>query len=180
MSKTSQEESSIQLTLLPEGFHVKTYPSLESVGDWLEIGRDCGLSSIELSQKFAQDGLLSKTSVGFSTPITGETLQSCWEGLPESYQKFLRGAGGMREQPRDPSTKWYIALSIHNFLEYPKDGEESLLSDVLEIAVPPKYYLSKRAANGILRRAKEGGKELPPMLADALKQVVMGGEFKDN
>jgi len=38
----------------------------------------------------------------------------------------------------------------------------------LEDAPPPKYYLSRTACLGILRRAKERGKELPPQLKAAL------------
>ena len=36
----------------------------------------------------------------------------------------------------------------------------------------PKYYLSKRACEGILRRAKERGKELPEILKQALIAVM--------
>lgn len=42
------------------------------------------------------------------------------------------------------------------------------LSQILEDAPPRKYYLSKAACLGILRRAKERGKELPPQLNWAL------------
>ena len=43
------------------------------------------------------------------------------------------------------------------------------LSGILEAYPPLKYYLSKTACLGILRRAFERGKELPKMLARALK-----------
>jgi DNA (cytosine-5)-methyltransferase 1 len=43
------------------------------------------------------------------------------------------------------------------------------LSRILEAAPHPKYYLSKTACLGILRRAEARGKELPPVLAAALK-----------
>ena len=35
------------------------------------------------------------------------------------------------------------------------------LSQILEVRPHPKYYLSKKACLGILRRAKERGKPLP-------------------
>jgi hypothetical protein len=44
------------------------------------------------------------------------------------------------------------------------------LSQILEAEVLPKYYLSAKACEGILRRAERRGKELPPMLKDALEQ----------
>ena len=42
------------------------------------------------------------------------------------------------------------------------------LSQILQEAPPRKYYLSKTACLGILRRARERGKELPPQLKAAL------------
>jgi hypothetical protein len=38
--------------------------------------------------------------------------------------------------------------------------------------VPGKYYLSAKACEGILRRAERRGKELPPMLKEALEQMI--------
>jgi hypothetical protein len=43
------------------------------------------------------------------------------------------------------------------------------LSAVLEPEAPAKYCLSKKACEGILRRALRRGKELPPMLREALE-----------
>ena len=45
----------------------------------------------------------------------------------------------------------------------------SSLSRILEAEPPPKYYLSRTACLGILRRAKKRGKELPPVLKQALE-----------
>ena len=42
------------------------------------------------------------------------------------------------------------------------------LSQILQDAPPRKYYLSRTACLGILRRARERGKELPPQLKAAL------------
>lgn len=42
------------------------------------------------------------------------------------------------------------------------------LSQILEDHVPQRYYLSKTACLGILRRAEARGKELPPQLKEAL------------
>jgi DNA (cytosine-5)-methyltransferase 1 len=43
------------------------------------------------------------------------------------------------------------------------------LSQILQATVPSKYYLTKKACLGILRRATERGKPLPPQLETALK-----------
>jgi len=42
------------------------------------------------------------------------------------------------------------------------------LSQILDQNVPPTYYLSAKACEGILRRAASRGKELPEVLQLAL------------
>ena len=56
--------------------------------------------------------------------------------------------------------------------ECPSVAVESTLSQILEANVPKKYYLSVKACEGILRRAERRGKELPPMLKEALEQQI--------
>ena len=51
----------------------------------------------------------------------------------------------------------------------PNDARGSSLSQILQDAPPIKYYLSPKACLGILRRASERGKALPPKLERALK-----------
>ena len=51
----------------------------------------------------------------------------------------------------------------------PREEKESFLSQILQAAVPQRYYLSKTACLGILRRARERGKELPAQLKAALE-----------
>lgn len=53
--------------------------------------------------------------------------------------------------------------------ESPKDAAESSLSRILEDKPHPKYYLSKTACSGILRRAKARNRELPKALREALE-----------
>jgi hypothetical protein len=48
----------------------------------------------------------------------------------------------------------------------------SSLPDVLEADVPPRFFLSQRAAAGILRRAEKRGRELPAALASALHSLA--------
>lgn len=59
-----------------------------------------------------------------------------------------------------------------NIGEYPREESVSTLSEVLEVIVPKKYYLSATACAGILRRAERRGKELPPLLKEALISVT--------
>ena len=62
------------------------------------------------------------------------------------------------------------AYSMRNFGESPSVAVESSLSQILEDNPHPKYYLSAKACRGILRRAERRGKELPPMLKEALER----------
>ncbi len=57
--------------------------------------------------------------------------------------------------------------------ESPNGGVgSSSLADVLEADVPLKYFLSPKAATGILRRAMKRGRELPTHLSQALEAVA--------
>ena len=66
---------------------------------------------------------------------------------------------------------WLSEPWTRNFGEYPSAAVESTLSQILEANAPEKYYLSKKACEGILRRAERRGKVLPQMLKEALEEV---------
>lgn len=51
-------------------------------------------------------------------------------------------------------------------------GAASSLSAVLQSRVSPKYFLSPKAAAGILRRAEKRGRTLPPALEAVLKDLA--------
>lgn len=53
---------------------------------------------------------------------------------------------------------------------FPKEDNESTLSQILMEGVPEKYYLSPKACQGILRRASSRGKTLPTVLQKALEK----------
>lgn len=54
----------------------------------------------------------------------------------------------------------------------PSVANESLLSQILEVDVPLKYFLSARACRGILTRASRRGKALPDLLKTALLDMI--------
>ena len=67
----------------------------------------------------------------------------------------------------------HIGCLTLSTLESPKDVDECLLSDVLEIGeVQQKRFLSPTACEGILRRAERRGKELPTLLRIALEHCA--------
>ena len=51
----------------------------------------------------------------------------------------------------------------------PREERESSLSQILQVDPPSKYYLTRKACLGILRRAFERGKGLPKKLQEALE-----------
>ena len=68
-----------------------------------------------------------------------------------------------------PSAKRRGESSMLNFSESPNDAVASSLSQVLlSGSIPQKYFLSRRACQGILSRAERRGKALPPRLNAAL------------
>jgi hypothetical protein len=67
------------------------------------------------------------------------------------------------------------ACLMLNGSEWPSGAEGSSacsLASILEPSVAPKYFLSKKACAGILRRAEKRGKELPEALRMALMSVA--------
>ena len=60
--------------------------------------------------------------------------------------------------------------SMPNTGESPRDVRESTLSQILEVSVPERYYLSPKACMGILKRAASRGKALPEVLRVALEE----------
>ena len=59
--------------------------------------------------------------------------------------------------------------TTHSFGESPREENASRLSQILEASPHPKYSLSAKACEGILRRAERRGKELPEVLRKALE-----------
>jgi DNA (cytosine-5)-methyltransferase 1 len=66
------------------------------------------------------------------------------------------------------NSAWLGEYWTLNTGESPSAAVVSSLSQILEDAPHPKYYLSKTACLGILRRAEARGKELPQQLKEAL------------
>lgn len=80
--------------------------------------------------------------------------------------------GGVQEASWEKVSQSHGEFWTLNIGESPKDVSVYTLSQILEDNVPQKYYLSAKACEGILRRAEKRGKKLPPMLWEALIEVV--------
>jgi len=104
----------------------------------------------------APTGCSLRTSQACSHRIKVKTSKPSSKRFPNSGMR-LRGES------------WTAVIS-----EFPSDAVECTLSDILEPTVPQRFYLSQRAAQGILRRAARRGKELPTPLREALEALAMG------
>lgn len=110
----------------------------------------------------APSGWFGKTSPVCSAWTGGELLPPSSEGWQTA---------GMVS----PTECWTLSLSEWTDLDGLSLNDDGVcsLSDILETGdVPPQYYLSAKACRGILRRAEKRGKDLPPLLARALKAVA--------
>ena len=76
-------------------------------------------------------------------------------------------------------TQWLGEYTMRSFGEYPSEEKESRLSQILEAYPHPKYCLSAKACQGILRRAESRGKELPPLLKETLLKQSLSKNEQD-
>ena len=164
------------------------YPNVPNLGDMTKYkewelsepidilvgGTPCQSFSVAGLRKGLDDprGNLALTYVGILDKFRPKWC--IWENVPG----VLSSGGG--EILAVSSVRWGksgmggpTGCLMLNTLEYPKDADECLLSDVLEIgSLPQKYYLTPTACQGILRRAEKRGKELPILLLTALQHCV--------
>ncbi len=100
------------------------------------------------------------------------------------YLDLREGYGNLLGAYWDMNSPLLGEFSMLNTGVSPKDVKESFLSQILEDTPHPKYYLSKTACLGILRRARARRKDLPKQLKIALE--IQGGaegaeeDFNDN
>ncbi len=70
------------------------------------------------------------------------------------------------------TTRWRGEQWMPSTGAFPNVACASRLSSILQVGVPEKYYLSRKACEGILRRASRRGKQLPELLKTALEQQI--------
>lgn len=129
--------------------HVKTIQSLvqERVTPENEVA-SIGKHQ-ELSGYSDLNGLLQKMFPDFS-PSTMERT------FGKSYPTSIRSG-----------IVWRGQCWIAKTLEWRNDENVSSLSEVLETSVPQKYYLSKKATIGIIRRAQRDGRSAHVLMLEA-------------
>lgn len=126
------------LTLLRSGFLVKIYRTQTQKAKVSRAKK--ALSSLNVCELFSclfRNGYLSRMCPDFFRFTKDGILRlSC-----KSWPKAGTGIAG---------TFWTV-----NGSESPKDAKDCLLVDILEDSVPLRYYLSRKAVAGILRRTEK-------------------------
>ena len=122
------------------------------------------------------DTPFGKTCRGHSVPTRAKISEPSSKNSAKSktVQPLFLDLRTTKESGKQQDLSWQTDIqslgesSMHNFGEFPNAVEESSLWQILEVEVPDKYYLSKRACRGVLQRAVKNGVELPPILLMAL------------
>jgi hypothetical protein len=113
-----------------------------------------------------------KTSQARSVPVIREglTLLPCSRRSQKPRFQYLSPAAGQTQEWLEATELLSLGACLTPRCgESPSVAAESSLSQVLEPDAPARYSLSRKACEGILRRAQKRGKELPPMLREALE-----------
>ena len=114
-----------------------------------------------------------------SVQTAEKTSAPCWKNLPAWKNQTLQfldlrgGADGAKpEQSPEMDGLWLGDSLTLNIGECPREENVSLLSWILQVDVPEKYYLSAKACRGILTRASRRGKKLQELLETALLEMI--------
>lgn len=127
-----------------------------------------------------QLSLFGKTCPELSVPTEEKISEPCWKNLPAWNNQTLQfldlrvgGADGAKQE-QSPGTDgaWLGDSLMLNIGESPREENVSLLSWILQVDVPEKYYLSAKACRGILTRASRRGKKLQELLETALLEMI--------
>jgi C-5 cytosine-specific DNA methylase len=152
------------LTSSAEGSRAKTCLSPDDELALMVPDQDSSLSShgLPMSLFDLEAGSSLRTSPACSLPPVDE--------ISRSFSARWATSGFTTS----PGECWTVVTS-----ECPSAGDvSSSLADVLLETVPDRFFLSPRAAAGIIRRAAKRGRELPRALAEAL--VALASQHQDD
>ncbi len=142
----------------------------------MEISHSSESEQLDL---FDPNGYSSNKFQGFSLPTetpSGASWLDCLEQMLRLCPEQGTGNGKVRvwcpQQTKNPMVL-PGSYEMLNISECPNAAVESSLSAILETGnLPQRYYLSREACAGILRRAAKRGKALPLELERELKRVA--------
>ena len=144
------------LTSYAEDSPAKTSPSPENAPASTVNDQDCS------SRQPESLTLFSETEDGSSLRMYPDFFPQTVDEISPSFSRRWPTSGFMTS----PGECWTADTS-----ECPSGGGVfSSLPDVLEATVPSRFFLSPKAAAGILRRAEKRGKPVPAPLERALRE----------
>lgn len=135
----------------------------------------CGDGQMSLFDLDTWSGKMCQESFPAEPPKARTSASSSRRSFELKYVAFLSldltpGAGNLLgEFYWERSSPWRGDVSPLNTGVSPREEIESTLSRILVADPPKKYYLTRKACRGILRRAYVRGKELPEKLKRALE-----------
>ena len=136
---------------------------------YLEDGQACLFDLViyagKMSPEHSPAALRREKTSGLSSRRSSELVS-----LPYMFLDLSEDAGNLLgESYWETLSPWRGDASMLNTGPAPRNAENVYsLWQILEDQPHSKYYLTRKACQGILRRARERGKELPPQLEDAL------------
>lgn len=133
--------------------------SPENSQEWME--------NVASSQWNMLTFLSELSPLGCSGKMSPEFCQPTADGILENSSERWLSAGIASH-----TECWTLSFS-----EYPNAAVESSSSAILETGdLPQRYFLSRKACLGILRRAEKRGRELPLLLKAALQNTLKAAE----
>src|SRR5579864_3571264 len=154
MSASAGSTISHLWTLLAPAFLARTSAPLANALDSAESRQVSSSKSFELQKSSSPNGWSLKTSSGFSLPTQ--------DGISRSFSHRWPRSGIL----------WRTGFSTVNSSEWPNDDAACSLLEVLEKEAPQRFYLSPKAAAGIIRRAKSWRKRLSEPIRRDLQRTA--------
>lgn len=133
---------------------------------WLDLGISCGKMWPEPSAATKEKTSLQSSKRSSKSSSRKPPVLKCLKraGLP----------GGDTTMKWEDDGAWCGELTTRNTGECPNAVVVSRLSQILEETPHPKYNLTAKACQGILRRAERRGKDLPKLLKQVLIRQSQG------
>ena len=147
---------------------------------YLEDGQACLFDLViyagKMSPEHSPAALRREKTSGLSSRRLSELVS-----LPYMFLDLSEDAGNLLgESYWEILSPWRGDVSMLNTGPAPRNAENVYsLWQILEEQPHSKYYLTRKACQGILRRARERGKELPSQLEDALA-IQAGDKCMEN
>lgn len=169
----SHQTASLFPTSSWEAVPAKTSQWLENVLAWVESEVACSTNSAELLMSSEPRGWSGKMSLALSPVTQAKTSQPCLVGSPETLQLFPSEDGATQASASAPTESQFGGCLTLKTSESHSAAAACSLSQVLEPWRDEllKFCLSQKAATGILRRAANRGRTLPPSMARSLSLI---------